>query len=91
LGQTSILAPSTAPKFLLENEQKCIRKIKTADIRFQNPLDAPNVSSQMATWNELQQIWRELEVLDVASEQFVALRRGDVTSYNLLREILEVP
>jgi tetratricopeptide (TPR) repeat protein len=88
LGQTSILAPSTAPKFLLKNEQSCMNKLKTYNVRFQNPLEASYVSSQMATWNELQQIWREIEVLDVASEQYVALRRGDVADYNMLREVL---
>lgn len=90
LGQVYLLLPSSVPKTVLEAEDDCLRKLRSYNVSLQSSLETDMLSDQLATWAQLQDIWHEMELIDVTAQDYVALRRGDVIDYDSLRECLKV-
>lgn len=89
LGHTSILPPATIPISLLGDENIVLRNLQQFSTLFQNTDDTRVISEELETWKKLQAIWNELENIDSAAQQYVAIRRGDVLDFNAIKVCLE--
>ena len=99
LGQTLLLFASNLPEGLVKRESNALTGLRTLEqedlrrfgARFSSYGDtraAGFINERLQHWNELQEIWAEVEAWSDDGHEYVTLRKGETVDWDDLLDLL---